>query len=316
MPLARKPRVSIVIRAYNEEKHLGALLEAIADQTLRNPEVILVDSGSTDRTLAIAKKHRLKILHIRPEEFTFGRSLNIGIRAAKGDVIVLASAHVLPMSRDWLANLSAPFKDRTVAVAYGKQRGGAGSKFSENEHFKRWFPEQSNLDQSHGYSNNANAAIRRSFWKQNPYDETVTGLEDLAWGSWAQEAGYKIAYVAEAGVFHLHDESSAQILNRHRREAIALKRILPHSRFTLWHFISLFVRSTLSDWFAALRQGALLRELFNIPRFRFLQYLGTYRGYRDPLPPGSALPQVFYYPPGSLEPRPKPAKREPSRKSV
>ena len=44
---------SIVIRAYNEEKHIGRLLEGIKQQTLKDVEIILVDSGSTDRTLAI-----------------------------------------------------------------------------------------------------------------------------------------------------------------------------------------------------------------------------------------------------------------------
>lgn len=311
-------RVSVVIRAFNEEKHLGALLEALKKQSVRS-EVILVDSGSTDRTVAIAKAHKARILHIKPKDFTFGRSLNLGIAAAKGTVVVLASAHVLPMNADWLGELVAPFADKQVALTYGKQRGTAQSKFSERQHFVKWFPEHSDADQQHGFSNNANAAVRKSVWKKSPFDEKLTGLEDVAWGSWALHAGQRIAYVAEAGVYHMHDETNAQIVNRHRREAIALRQILPASRFSLLNFASLFVRNVIADLGAALKQRVFLREALGIFSFRFLQYLGTYRGYRDPLNPDHKLKQVFYYPPNLLESRkagtPQTYKEE-SRKSA
>lgn len=317
---ARTPRVSIVIRAFNEEKHIGNLLEAISRQTFQDYEIILVDSGSTDRTLPIATRYPVRVEHIKPGDFTFGRSLNLGLSKARGEIAVMASAHVLPLDNGWLENLVAPFADERVALAYGKQRGAAGSKFSEAQHFLRWFPDHSEPNQQHAYCNNANLALRLSLWKENPFDETLTGLEDLAWSSTLREQGHKIAYVAEAAVAHLHNESPAQIVNRHRREAIALKRILPQSRFSLWNFASLFLRSVLSDWGAALRQRVFLREAIDILSFRFLQYLGTYRGYRDPVDPSLELKNVFYYPPGSLEKRDPVADgsrmKEASRKSA
>lgn len=309
----KTPRVSIIIRALNEEKHLGRLLNAIQRQSLPDPEVILVDSGSTDRTLAIARQYKATIVHIKPQDFTFGRSLNLGIRKASGDIMVLASAHVFPENDDWLKHLVAPFADPQVAMTYGKQRGTDESQFSESQHFRKWFPETSALAQPHGFANNANSAVRKSVWQTMPFDEELTGLEDLAWASWAHAEGYTIAYVAEAGVYHVHAETAAQIMNRHRREAIALRQILPESTFSFFNFLGLLVRTTLSDYAAALRQGQFLRQFINIPRFRFLQYWGTYRGYRDPAQPSSQLKRVFYYPPGSLEPRPAPPGRRKAR---
>jgi glycosyltransferase involved in cell wall biosynthesis len=316
---AEKPRVSIVIRAFNEEKHLSALLAAIQQQSLGYGETILVDSGSTDGTLAIAARYPVKVLHIKPSEFTFGRSLNLGLRAARGDLAVLASAHVLPLSPDWLKALLAPFEDAKVAISYGAQRGAAGSRFSEAQHFLRWFPETSNFDQPNAFCSNANLALRHSLWQQQAFDEKLTGLEDLAWASAWREQGYKIAYVAQAGVAHLHQESATQIVNRHRRESIALKRILPSSRFNLWHFASLLLRSVASDFRAALCQRIFLREALGILSFRFAQYLGTYLGYHDPMDPSAELTKVFYYPPGSLEDRSQKANasiKEAERKSA
>jgi len=303
-PGSKTPRVSIVIRALNEEKHLGRLLSAVERQSLAKPEVVLVDSGSHDRTLEIARQHKARIVHIEPQDFTFGRSLNLGIRKAGGDVIVLASAHVFPEHDDWLKNLVAPFADPQMAMVYGKQRGTDESQFSESQHFRKWYPDHSTFEQAHGFANNANSAVRKRVWETIPFDEELTGLEDLAWASWAHAEGYKIAYVAEAGVYHVHTETAAQIMNRHRREAIALRQILPASTFGFLNFVSLFVRTTLADYGAAVRQGQFLRQLVNIPRFRFLQYWGTYRGYRDPAQPSSQLKRVFYYPPDALEPRP------------
>ncbi|MEX1247013.1 MAG: glycosyltransferase family 2 protein [Anaerolineales bacterium] len=319
---SKKPRVSLVIRAFDEEKHLGNLLHAIQQQRFLDFETILVDSGSTDRTLTIAARYPVKVLHIQPGDFTFGRSLNLGLRAARGQIAVLASAHVLPLGKNWLKDLVAPFKDAKVAISYGQQRGGPGSKFSEAQHFRRWFPEHSDFDQQHSYANNANLALRLALWRKHPFDETLTGLEDLAWASYWWHKGQKIAYVAEAGVTHFHNETAMQIVNRHRREAIALKRILPKSRFTLRDFASQFLRAVVIDFGAARRQRVLLRVAAGIISFRFLQYYGTYRGYRDPAALSAELKHVFYYPPGSLEKRKPSAERrakpikEESRKSA
>lgn len=180
---------SIVIRAYNEEQHIGRLLEGIRQQTIKDVEIILVDSGSTDGTVSIAESFGARIVQIQSAEFTFGRSLNVGIQAATREFIVIASAHVYPVYPDWLASLLYPFQNENVALTYGKQRAPASAKFSEQQIYYQWYPEVSKPRQATAFCNNANAAIRKSLWQQNPYDETLTGLEDLAWGKWAKEQG-------------------------------------------------------------------------------------------------------------------------------
>jgi rhamnosyltransferase len=79
-------KISVVIRCYNEEKHIGTLLDKLKEQTVKDVEIVVVDSGSTDNTINIAGKYTEKILHIDPKDFTFGRSLNIGITASKGEI--------------------------------------------------------------------------------------------------------------------------------------------------------------------------------------------------------------------------------------
>lgn len=307
-------RCSIVIRCYNEEQHIGRLLSGIMQQTVQDVEIILVDSGSTDATLSIAARYPVKILSIRPQEFSFGRSLNVGCQAATREFIVIASAHVYPVYEDWLEQLLAPFTDPKVALVYGKQRGNETTKYSEHQIFAKWFPDKSNLHQDHPFCNNANAAIRRSLWQQLPYDETLTGLEDIDWAKRVMGMGYKIVYTGDAEVMHVHNESPKRIYNRYRREAIALKRIFPEEQFTLWNFARLFTANVVSDCYHAWHDRALGRNFAGILGFRLMQFLGTYRGFTQRGPVTSRLKQTFYYPnslryPHFGTPKPKPKRR-------
>ena len=86
------PRASIVIRAYNEAKHLPEVFDRLGRQGERSFEVIVVDSGSTDETVRTAQGSGARVEHISPEEFTFGRSLNVGCRAASGSMRTGCSA--------------------------------------------------------------------------------------------------------------------------------------------------------------------------------------------------------------------------------
>ncbi len=295
-------RCSIVIRAYNEEDHIGRLLEGILQQSVRDFEVILVDSGSTDATAAIAEavngKCSVKVVQIQPEEFTFGYSLNRGIVEARGEYIVIASAHVYPVYPDWIERLMAPFSDPQVGLVYGKQRGNATNHFSEHQIFDRWFPEESHSRQSYPFCNNANAAIRRAFWEEHPYDETLSGLEDLAWACWILEKGYAISYVAEAEVIHVHNETPKAVFNRYRREAMAYRGIFPQERFQWWDFLRLYVSNISSDFWQAARQGVLRSTFKSILWFRLMQFWGTYQGFHHPGSLTWQLRKTFYYPRG------------------
>lgn len=304
---------SIVIRAFNEESHIGRLLEGIRHQTIKRVEIILVDSGSTDATAAIAAQYGAKVLHISPEEFTFGRSLNRGLSAAVSELVVVASAHIYPVYPDWLDRLLEPFSDPGIALTYGRQRGDEDSKFSERQIFERWFPEVSVPRQDHPFCNNANAAIRRSVWKEHSFDETLPGLEDLAWAKDVQAAGYAISYVAEAEVVHVHNETPDGVLNRYRREAMAFRQIYPEAHFSLYDFTRNVLTSIWFDLLHAIRTRQMWQNMGSIFWFRFSQFWGTYQGYRHSSLLTPDLRQLFYYHVGWEKPAPKQREAEPIR---
>jgi rhamnosyltransferase len=325
-----KPSCSIVIRAYNEEKHIGRLLSGIFQQTVKDVQVILVDSGSTDATVQIASGFPVEIVHIKPEEFSFGYSLNQGIEHSRADKVVFASAHVYPVYPDWLEKLIQPLNNPQVALTYGKQRGMETTKFSEHMIFQQWFPDHSVKRQDHPFCNNANAAIRRDMWEQHPYDENIPALEDLAWANWAQKQGYQIAYVSEAEVIHVHNETWSGVFNRYRREGMAFKRIYPQERFSLWDLFRLFCVNAANDMrqirrrpnfpSTSSRNGSStssgngpstgsgddrgerkMHRVYEIIRFRWAQFRGTYLGYRQSSNQLTwKLKKTFYYPKGTV----------------
>jgi len=293
------PTYSLVIRACNEEKHIGQLLEGINKQSLKNIEVILVDSGSADHTLEIASQFPVQVVQILPEEFTFGYSLNRGIAESRGDLVIIASAHVYPVYPDWLDNLVAPFADPQVGLVYGKQRGNTQNKFSEQQIFHHWYPDHSQPHQPYPFCNNANAAIRRSLWESHRYNETLPGLEDLEWAQRIMNQGYAICYSAEAEVIHVHEETPSGVYNRYRREAMAFKRLFPQENYHLWDLVHNLTTNIASDLYHATRQRHLTTHLGEIFWFRWMQFWGTYRGYRQSGPLTWQLRQTFYYPRGS-----------------
>jgi threonine dehydrogenase-like Zn-dependent dehydrogenase len=222
-----RPRLSVLIRTLNEQRWLEPLLRSLRAQTLPGIEVVVVDSGSTDGTVEVARRHADKVLEILADSFSFGYALNVGVAACTADLVAIVSAHTLPMSDGWLEALSAPFGDdpsrSNVVLAYGMQRGRDTSHYAECRDMEERFPDRSD-QQSEGdwFCNNANSLIRKDLWSIHPFDETLSGLEDIAWARHWTAKGLSVKYVAEGGVYHIHEETWPQVYNRFRREAIAL----------------------------------------------------------------------------------------------
>ena len=299
--------VSIIIRTYNEERYLAELLAAIDGQdrastgadgatTEIESEVLVVDSGSTDRTMEIADSFGARILHISPEDFSFGRSLNLGCDAAEGTVLVFISGHCVPCDTNWLRHLVTPILDGRVVAAYGKQRGGEATQLSEHQVFAKLYPEQSSIPQEGFFCNNANAALKRSVWAGVRFDEELLGLEDMFLGRQLVEAGMRIGYVAEAAVFHYHHETWAQVRRRYEREAIALQRVRPEWHLTFFEFLRYFTASVLLDTSCALQEKRWLRSFGQILLFRFMQYWGSYRGNHEHRRIAKREKKRYFYP--------------------
>jgi rhamnosyltransferase len=241
--------VSIVIRALNEAEFLPECLAKIFDQEFSgNVEVVLVDSGSTDYTVEVAKSFGCKIVYIKKSEFSFGRSLNMGCSVGSGDILVLLSAHCIPTDRYWLKNLIQPILDGVCSYSYGRQIARNGiSKFSEGMVFMKYYPEKTSSPQSGYFCNNANSAISRIVWERLRFNEALTGLEDMELAQRLVSQGGRVSYVANSTVEHIHRENWTRIKIRYEREAVAMTDIEPNLNLGLWAAINMFLYAVIAD---------------------------------------------------------------------
>ena len=293
-------KVSIVFRALNEAKWFGRALEACKRQNLSDEievELVLVDSGSTDGTMRIAREFGCQIFQIDKSEFTFGRSLNIGCEGASGDVLVFISAHCIPVNETWLHALIDPLLTGQCDYTYGGQVGLPGvTRFSESQVFSHYYKAESNLGQQGFFCNNANSATTRVNWAKHRFDEAVTGLEDMVLAKAIVSDGGQIGYVAEAAVTHIHEESLEQTNRRYYREALTMREIMPEVHFSLFDFTRCLVFGITHDLIEAGRAKLFFKEARGIFAYRFMQYWGTYRGHNEHRQLSRAQKQSYYYP--------------------
>lgn len=112
-------KISVVIRTYNEEKHIREVLDILSKQTYKNYEIILIDSESTDNTVNIAKEYNVKIVPILKKDFDYSYSSNIGVKEATGDIICFLSGHSVPVYEDYLEETNKVFQNSRVGGCYG-----------------------------------------------------------------------------------------------------------------------------------------------------------------------------------------------------
>ncbi len=272
------PAVSIVIRARNEAAFLGRLLAGIRLQDVADTEIILVDSGSTDDTRAIAEAHGCRLITIEAERFTYGRALNVGCAAARGRACVFVSAHCVPVNDRWLTRLLEPLRDAAVAGSYGKQLPLPETLPYEQRNLLLGFPFASRRHSSQFVFHNANAALRREVWERFSFDETLPGLEDHEWARRVLTAGWQIVYEPLAMVYHQHDETLAQIYGRAYREGVALRQLDPSFVQSPARFVVNYLRGVQRDLRFVRRYGRPWRWVVELVPQRFMEVYGTYRG--------------------------------------
>lgn len=291
---------SIIIRTLNEDAYLQELIDSINKQEINKEdeiEIILVDSGSTDKTLEIAKKNKLNIVFIKKNNFSFGRSLNYGCEASTGEILIFISGHCIPKDSSWLKNLCYSLKHKDSDYNYGRQIGVDKTYFSEHQYFNKFFPKYERKFFFNGFfCNNANAAIKKKIWEKYKFNENITGLEDMYLAQQLKNNNMKVSYVPNAIVKHIHQENFKKIKNRYERESIALKWILPDIKVTFYDFLKIFFLYLVSDFSAAIKQKVFIKNFFSILMFRFAMSYGSYIGNNKSFSLTEKSKKIYYYP--------------------
>ena len=205
---------SIIIRTKNEEKWIGQCLRRLQRQSYRDFEVVIVDSGSSDRTLDIAKRFDPRIFRIPPEDFSYPYALNYGCeRAEATKYLVMLSAHSLPISDTWLQDGIKGFINNRVMGVYGGIYALPDGSMWEKLLWNKWsgifhnrFCTQRIIEkEGMGVLGFTNAMIRRDLWERHHFDERYgAGGEDGEWARYWFSRGYVAVKSAKFSVYHSH----------------------------------------------------------------------------------------------------------------
>ena len=223
--------ISIIIPTKNAGPEFRETMAAVRKQT-RESEVVVVDSGSTDGTLDIAREFGARTISIPPESFNHGETRNLGVRRSTGRFCVMLVQDATPVGENWLAELISPFSDARVAgvtgaqvprpdsdpigrwqVEYRNRFLGVEMRIQELENWDHFtslsFQERLRLVSF----DNVSSALRREFWEQNPF-QPLPFAEDLDWGVRVIEAGWRIVYNPSTRVIHSHSRPAAYRMRR------------------------------------------------------------------------------------------------------
>lgn len=208
---------SIIIRTRNESRWLGETLKRLSEQTYKNFEIIIVDSGSTDGTIEIAKEFSVKVIEIPPKLFTYPYAINVGIKNSTAtSFFCILSAHSLPIGINWLKEGVDTLKNDSKACGlYGPllamPDGTLMDRLVHNVwyHVEKYKYKGKRFRLLHSYEGGAlgftNALIRKDLCEVNPIDERYAGGgEDTVWLIKHLEKGFHVIKHRDFSVHHSH----------------------------------------------------------------------------------------------------------------
>jgi len=263
---------SIIIRTYNEERWIGKCIEAINSQRgIGDVEIIVVDSQSTDNTLMIAREKKVNIISIKKKEFSYGMTLNLGCKYAKGKYLVFISAHCIPVDNYWLKNLLDGFDKKVVGV-YGLQVPHPDVSIYEKRRMEAMLTITQTEDSLNKiYFSNSNSAILASYWKKYRFSEAATFGEDKIWAKEAIKNKRRIIFNKKAIVYHYHNFSLRDIFLRGVHISQQKSKNILTDFFKYTH---IFFKSTIEDFLYTCSIIEKFYMIFVAPLYNFVFYLG------------------------------------------
>ena len=264
------------------EQVIGETLKALFAQRLRDFELINVDSGSTDGTVAIIRQFNPDPIQIPASTYKPGRALNMGIEASQGDLLVFLNSDATPVGAQWLEALIAPLAEPRFVATFGRQLAREDARPAVRRDYERAFGNGSISRRWFHFFSLANSAIRRSAWEMHRFSEELQYSEDTEWSSWARSSGYLLRYVPEACVLHSHNYTLRQTWRRFAGEGEADARIFPWSAWRgslLRYAVIPYLADVARDTAYCLPRGEV-RGILEAPIYRAVEKWARYRGFR------------------------------------
>jgi rhamnosyltransferase len=227
--------ISVLIPVKDGGEDLRRCLAGIHAQRLEDEvEIVVVDSGSCDGSVALARSAGARVHEIAPSEFNHGATRNLAAELARGEILVFTSQDAYARDEDWLAALIAPLaQDGSLAGAYGRQIAHAEATPPERFFMDFLYGERARTQRAAGVHelsmqttlfSNVNSAIRADVFARFAFVDDIIMSEDQEWSRRVLLAGYALRYVPEAAVHHSHPYTLRQAFRRFFDSGVSSER--------------------------------------------------------------------------------------------
>ncbi|MCK6527384.1 glycosyltransferase [Myxococcota bacterium] len=228
------PAIGVVVPVRDGGERLRGLLAALGRQRGIGPvEVLVVDSGSRDGSVAAARGAGARVFALDGEPFHHARVRNAAIARSRAPLVAMLTQDAVPRGETFLADLAAAvLRDDRVAGSYGRQVPRPGADPYSQAEIARWTPDGppevrvapspgalGALSPAERYAlcrfDDVASCVRRADWERVPLPDVPFG-EDVAWAAEVLAAGRAIAYAPAAVVEHSHEPGFRALRARNR----------------------------------------------------------------------------------------------------
>ncbi len=217
---------SILIPTYNASQHLERLLIALRSQSLKDSDILIVDSSSLDRTVEIAKAFDVRVISIPKEQFDHGGTRTMVGKLATGDILIYLTQDALPCDDRAIERLIQPLlAGQKCGAAFGRQIPYQyATPFAQHlrlfnypsQSYMRTYADRAALGIRAAFCSNSFAAYRRDTLEDvGWFTENLLLAEDMHVCARMLMKGYTLRYIAEAVVYHSHNYTVTQEFKRY-----------------------------------------------------------------------------------------------------
>lgn len=227
-------KISVIIPTLNAEREIQCLISLLNSQSIVADEIIVIDSESDDKTVEICRNNNVRVLQVRRKDFDHGRTRDYALKESVGDIVVFLTQDAVPVNEFLLENLITPLKDERVVVSTGRQIPKKDATLAEKLIRTFNYPSKSCIKKKSDlqilgiktfFCSDVCAAYNKDMYlKLGGFEYPIKTNEDMFFAAKVINCGYRVAYEADALVYHSHNFSFLEQFRRNYIQGYELER--------------------------------------------------------------------------------------------